>query len=277
MSKRGRSRSRQKPARRGRSNSIVGKQQYRSKSSQNLRSRSQGPSTDRNRQQHQQVPHRQSGPYAERQRVEQNSRSSRAPAPAADDDLDMDSLKGYIEELKAKMTEPGNKSGSGSAPNLSVHKLSKMKRRIYDALDYDRSAHVTTDPGRPKKVKKRARNNRRTRKIRGRNPYVMSGGHRRRNNSAADDWLDEFETTSLRWLQRRATYVRPGPGSGRMERAFPARSDSESADCGDPYGHMGALIRRPPRPARRVARRPRKFKKPKPTLGRSCMIRNDGR
>ena len=94
------------------------------------------------------------------------------------------------------------------------------------------------------------------------------------------EWLDEFEANSFKWFEKSATYVRPGPASGKMPRAFCAEfPDDAAAEAGDPYASLRSTIILPPRrPSRKLNPGQRIRKKPKKVqYGRDCKIRNDGR
>jgi hypothetical protein len=147
-------------------------------------------------------------------------------------DLDYSSLQNYIEELKHKM------AGSGSTvSSVSVHQLSKVKKRIFNAMTHEqkiaamlkrgqykpssnlmkggmpsRKKHVSTKKKvEPKTFRKKSAGN------------VYNQQMLRPNGNGKNqwgDWLDDFEAESFKWFERQATFCHPGPASGKMLRAF---------------------------------------------------------
>ena len=107
---------------------------------------------------------------------------------------------------------------------------------------------------------------------------TLRGGSRDKKNQWGD-WLDEFEAESLKWLEKNATYCRPGPASGNMQRAFNNFGDDEAGQAGDPYASLRGTILVLRRPKRRQLKPGQKIRRPKPKvrLGRDTIIRNDGR
>jgi hypothetical protein len=155
-----------------------------------------------------------------------------------DSDLDYASLQNYIEELKHKM---GGSGGTNSS--VSVHQLSKVKRRIMDAMTHEQRVAAMLKQGAYKPSSNLMKGAMPTRKKHVAKAHAMEPKHFRKksagvvynqqllrssgNGGGGDgrrnqwgNWLDSFEAESFKWFERQATYCRPGPASGKMVRAF---------------------------------------------------------
>ena len=252
--------------------------------------------------------------------AEQRILEATADTRAINDDentLDYEALSGYIDELKTKLDETngaggGNRestrgrssttsssSSSSTSASLSVHQISKVKKRILGALSHEQKVEAMLRSGkyRPssnlmkgaqparKKVVSSAPPPPRRRKASTGNPYGnnMASRHSKLRGSSEKnqwgEWLDEFEAKSFKWFEKSATYVRAGPSSGKLQRAFCADfPDDAAAEAGDPYASLRSTIILPPRrPQRKLNPGQRVKKKPKVQYGRNCKIRNDGR
>ena len=261
------------------------------------------------------------------QRILEATKDSRTISDSDENTLDYDALSGYIDELKTKLDET-NGGGGGSiksrqressesnsrlvktkskaSASLSVHQISKVKKRIFDALSHEEKIEAMLKSGKYKPSSNLMKGGQparkkvttsvsappgRRRKSSGRNPYgaAILPGHAKNRMSKMrgsngknqwGEWLDEFEAKSFKWFEKTATYVRPGPASGKLQRAFCAEfPDDAAADAGDPYASLRSTIILPPRkPSRKLNPGQRIRKKPKKVqYGRDCKIRNDGR
>ena len=217
----------------------------------------------------------------------QNSRS----VNEQEADLDYESLQSYIDELKHKMQGTG-----GTASTVSVHQISKIKKRIFDAMTHEQKVAAMLKQGNYKPSSNLMKGAMPSRKKHVNNGapaepkhftkksagmvynQTLRGGSRDKKNQWGD-WLDEFEAESLKWLEKNATYCRPGPASGNMQRAFNNFGDDEAGQAGDPYASLRGTILVLRRPKRRQLKPGQKIRRPKPKvrLGRDTIIRNDGR
>ena len=210
-------------------------------------------------------------------------------------DLDYESLQNYIDELKHKMHGTG-----GASSTVTVHQLSKVKKRIFDAMTHEqkvaamlkqgsykpssnlmkgamptRKKHVSNGSSvEPKSFTKKSAGN-----IYNQAAVRRSGSGNGQQKNQWGDWLDEMESEGLKWLEKNATYCRPGPASGNMQRAFNNYGNEEASEAGDPYASLRGTIlvlrkvkRRQLKPGQKIRRA-----KPKVRLGRDTQIRNDGR
>ena len=198
-----------------------------------------------------------------------------------------------------------SKAKSKASASLSVHQISKVKKRIFDALSHEEKVEAMLRSGNYKPSSNLMKGGQPARKKHVAPSHPIQQGRRRKSSSGNPygsaigqgknkaskmrgsggknqwgEWLDEFEAKAFKWFERCATYVRPGPASGKLERAFCAEfPDASAAEAGDPYASLRSTIILPPRrPSRKLKPGQRIRKKPKKVqYGRDCKIRNDGR
>ena len=263
------------------------------------------------------------------QRILDATKESRTVNESDENTLDYDALSGYIDELKTKLDETNggggvvgtkkprrqvtsnasravaSKAKSKASASLSVHQISKVKKRIFDALSHEEKVEAMLRSGNYKPSSNLMKGGQPARKKHVAPSHPIQQGRRRKSSSGNPygsaigqgknkaskmrgsggknqwgEWLDEFEAKAFKWFERCATYVRPGPASGKLERAFCAEfPDASAAEAGDPYASLRSTIILPPRrPSRKLKPGQRIRKKPKKVqYGRDCKIRNDGR
>ena len=218
--------------------------------------------------------------------------SSTRTVNQGEENLDYESLQTYIEELKHKMQGSG-----GTTASVSVHQLSKVKKRIFDAMTHEQKVAAMLKQGKYKPSSNLLKGGQPKRKKHQSNATKVEPKYFQKNSSGAGaygqtltrsgqnnknqwgEWLNDFEADNLKWLESNAWYCRPGPSSGKMERAFNNYGNEDAGEAGDPYASLRGTIRILRRPTRKQLRPGQKIRRPKTkvTLGRNTIIRNDGR
>ena len=218
--------------------------------------------------------------------------SSTRTVNQGEENLDYESLQTYIEELKHKMQGSG-----GTTASVSVHQLSKVKKRIFDAMTHEQKVAAMLKQGKYKPSSNLLKGGQPKRKKHQSNATKVEPKYFQKNSSGAGaygqtltrsgqnnknqwgEWLNDFEADNLKWLESNAWYCRPGPSSGKMERAFNNYGNEDAGEAGDPYASLRGTIRILRRPTRKQLKPGQKIRRPKTkvTLGRNTIIRNDGR
>ena len=190
-----------------------------------------------------------------------------------DEEIDMEALAEYVNELKKSMAGPGGSSVSNrrtggasrtssvarhSSKQLSVHEMSKVKKKVYSALN---QADIAIAQQRAKKnipfgvptTGKKASNRSRSRVSAG---SLRPRLHRQHQNSRNKknqkggwkDALKELTAERIAWFET-VTYVAPGK-SGKLRRCPANRNIVQDALDGDPYAGFRGQILSLPKPSR---------------------------
>jgi hypothetical protein len=185
---------------------------------------------------------------------QKHNRKSRRAVDSGDEELDMEALADYVSELKNQMGHTSSSTAESRKKGLSVHEMSKVKKKVYSALNQAdivikkqrERANIPSGMRGSSQITKRVS----AASLRPRLHYKHQAARDKRaaNKGGWASALRNLTADRIAWFET-VTYVAPGK-SGTLKKCPANRAIVQDALDGDPYAGFRSQIMNLPKPNR---------------------------